>query len=395
LAPTFLALSVLVAAAALAADPQPPPVAAKCVSDLAKRLHIKATDVKVADFRQVTWPDAALGLPDPDRAYAQVLSPGWGLILAAANSRYLYTAGEHAFRYGGPVDLWKYSALYTIAATDDADINGDLIQVSLAGTNPTFVLEGVSAFRAQVDGSILATRRTSRSGFDLLYIAPGQTGSAATLGAAFDFGDAVVGPDGKEWIAFRRATVGGDWQLARNGIQSPADQTQLLDLPAKARPSRLFWENGRIIAQLRDGDATLSFELVKNGDAWEWETLDAYVPDEVHDLMLNKSETLDVVPCTVDGKPSTRVVKKWFMGDEKEVATIVGFQHRGVSITPDQHFVLVWGIENEKLRAYTVDLSTGEVLPSVAHTWGKPALFRAQPHASPELQSVLGGTASP
>ena len=57
-------------------------------ADLRKR--IGEVDVKVVRAARVTWRSAALGCPQPDRGYAQVLTPGALVILRASGADYEY-----------------------------------------------------------------------------------------------------------------------------------------------------------------------------------------------------------------------------------------------------------------------------------------------------------------
>jgi hypothetical protein len=382
-------LSVLAAAVSFAAST--PPIAKQCQADLAKRLNIKVAQIAVVTVQDVEWPDMALGLPLPDHMYAQAITPGWSIVLSANKSKYLYTASEKFFKYGGPVAAGALSAVYVEPVEGDPNMNGTLTQVSLVGTNPVTLIEGVSEFRAQVNGSILATRRTSRSGFDLLYLAPGKAVEAKEIGGAFDFGDMVVSPDGKEYVAYCRKMVGAPWQLVRNALEADWADKQVVDLPADTKPDRLFWESGEILAKLKAGDKTEWYSLNKNGDAWEWRKMDYYTPDEEHDFMLNKSESLVVKPIVIGGKPSTKVVTQWFTGTEKAVTTLAGFVCHKATMSPTQRFVFLSGAENGKQAAYTVDIATGEKLLSVSGAQGEAQLLVASPYEWLKHPAWYGG----
>jgi hypothetical protein len=66
----------------------------KAKKDLAKRLSVAATEISVAQAGEVVWPDSSLGCPQEGMAYAQVLTPGYLVILEYANSKYGYHAGR-------------------------------------------------------------------------------------------------------------------------------------------------------------------------------------------------------------------------------------------------------------------------------------------------------------
>ena len=69
-----------------------------------------------------------LAAPD-EVSSAQVQTAGFLLLLATGKTRYLYTASETAFRYGGPLDSWRFSALDLVPSPDDPNLNGNLLQV--------------------------------------------------------------------------------------------------------------------------------------------------------------------------------------------------------------------------------------------------------------------------
>jgi hypothetical protein len=108
--------------------------------------------------------------------------------------------------------------------------------------------------------------------------------------------------------------------------------------------------------------------------------MDYYTPDEEHDFMLNKSDSLVVKPIVVGGKPSTKVVTQWFTGTEKAVATLTGFVCHKATMSPTKRFVFLSGAEGEKMVAYAVDIATGEKLLSVSGAQGEAQLLVASPY---------------
>jgi len=62
--------------------------------DLAQRLNRPVEDVKLLENRPVYWKSAALGCPEPDKAYQQVLTRGWLIRLAVGRAEYRYHSGE-------------------------------------------------------------------------------------------------------------------------------------------------------------------------------------------------------------------------------------------------------------------------------------------------------------
>jgi hypothetical protein len=61
-------------------------------TDLANRLSIAVDEIQLVEFKSVVWPDASLGCPQPGMAYAQVLTPGYLIILSAGGEDYEYHA---------------------------------------------------------------------------------------------------------------------------------------------------------------------------------------------------------------------------------------------------------------------------------------------------------------
>ncbi|MDW7990884.1 MAG: hypothetical protein RMK65_01830 [Anaerolineae bacterium] len=61
----------------------PEPVWA-AVRALAERLGISESVIRVLSFKQVDWPDTSLGCPEPGMMFAQVITPGYRVVLEAA-----------------------------------------------------------------------------------------------------------------------------------------------------------------------------------------------------------------------------------------------------------------------------------------------------------------------
>jgi hypothetical protein len=67
---------------------------AKAKEDLAQRLSISATHIKVVDAKAVTWSNSSLGCPQPGMMYAEVLTAGYLIVLNTNNHDYEYHAGK-------------------------------------------------------------------------------------------------------------------------------------------------------------------------------------------------------------------------------------------------------------------------------------------------------------
>jgi hypothetical protein len=63
--------------------------------DLAERAGVSFDEIVVQDVKEVEFPDASLGVPEPGESYAQVITPGFVIRLEAGGESYTYhAAGE-------------------------------------------------------------------------------------------------------------------------------------------------------------------------------------------------------------------------------------------------------------------------------------------------------------
>jgi hypothetical protein len=63
------------------------------VADAAERAGVSADEVEVLDARSVEWPDGSLGCPQPGMLYAQVITFGYQIVVAAAGETFDYRLG--------------------------------------------------------------------------------------------------------------------------------------------------------------------------------------------------------------------------------------------------------------------------------------------------------------
>lgn len=343
----------------------------KCKTDLAQRFKVQARDITVLETQATTWPDAALGMPELDKMYAQVVTPGWKIILRAKNTPYLYTASAKVFKYGGPLPLWSNSMLYLMPVTDDANFNGDLYQCSLLGTNSVRLASEVTDFFPQEDGVVIIKRRTSRSSHELLFINAKEVDKPTMLHGAFDFGDAAMNSAQNTWAAFVRATLGSTWNIEMGHIGQVDAKTRTLPLPEGVQPGRIAWSGEKLFILEQKGERMRCFETLPAADKPEWKAVGANVFPALKSYMLNKSESLEITGVKEKEKPRVEVASVWFTGDRTVIATINGLSLGGYDLltfpgynVPDTRFVFIWGEMNGKQAAYTVDCATGEVIPA-------------------------------
>lgn len=62
--------------------------------DLGQRLNIPTRDIQVLSAEAVTWPDGAMGCPQPGFAYTDALMPGVLVVLAHGQNEYHFHGGE-------------------------------------------------------------------------------------------------------------------------------------------------------------------------------------------------------------------------------------------------------------------------------------------------------------
>lgn len=68
------------------------------IADLAGRLNAAPEAIIVRTLEDVDWPDASLGCPEPGFMYAQVITPGYRIILEAGGQTYAYHASRYAVK---------------------------------------------------------------------------------------------------------------------------------------------------------------------------------------------------------------------------------------------------------------------------------------------------------
>ena len=72
------------------ADPRLQNLIDKAIADLAQRLSIPAAQIKLMEAREVVWPDASMGCPQPEMVYAQVPVDGLLIRLGVGKEMYFY-----------------------------------------------------------------------------------------------------------------------------------------------------------------------------------------------------------------------------------------------------------------------------------------------------------------
>jgi len=82
-----------------AARPDIETVLKLAIADLAQRLGRNLEDIEVKSIEEATFSDASLGVPEPDKVYAQVVTPGYIIKLAASGDTYIYHSADNRVVY--------------------------------------------------------------------------------------------------------------------------------------------------------------------------------------------------------------------------------------------------------------------------------------------------------
>ena len=99
--PSPRVLTPVATAPASSVAEMPQEVIAKARAALAQQVGATAADsARVVTAEEVTWPNGALGCPQPGRMYTQALVPGYRVVFEADGKTYAYHASRAAgFKY--------------------------------------------------------------------------------------------------------------------------------------------------------------------------------------------------------------------------------------------------------------------------------------------------------
>jgi hypothetical protein len=71
-------------------DPAIEPLVRAAIEDLAQRLGTPSNQIVVTEASRVVWPNSSLGCPQPGMVYAEVITPGFLIILMVGGEDYEY-----------------------------------------------------------------------------------------------------------------------------------------------------------------------------------------------------------------------------------------------------------------------------------------------------------------
>jgi hypothetical protein len=338
-----------------------PPIAEKCRTDLANRMKTSEEYITVLEVKRVTWPDTSLGMPELDKFYAQVMTPGYRIILQAQNEKYLYTADSKRFRYGGSLRTWTYSTLYIDPVPNDPNLNGNLYQCSMIGTNPRKVMNGVSYFYPQAKGAILCTRRTSRSSFTLLYVKAGDTTSVKTLSYGFGFDSVALDAAQSRWAAIMRPSLIEPKGVEVGRVGNKPEAAQTIPLPDGVSTGDIAWLENKLMILSKVNGISICYEAEPNAGATEWKKVSPMNFPGRLSMMLNKSESVKVNNLDENGKHVVQVSIVWFTGEHTMDTDVPDFELRDFDLLGNG-YVFLKGVRNDKTITCSVNIHTGEVI---------------------------------
>jgi hypothetical protein len=113
----------------------------------------------------------------------------------------------------------------------------------------------------------------------------------------------------------------------------------------------------------KKGEQDACYETTPKPGAVEWKQVGVYLFPGLPELMLNKSESLEVSQATANDKPVVEVATVWFTGDRKVAATIPGVTLGGFDLLETGSDVFIWGEKNSESVTYVVDYRTGKITP--------------------------------
>ncbi len=70
------------------------PAVGQAKADLARRKGIDKDEITVVTVEAVDWPDTSLGCPEPGMMYAQIITPGYKILLSYEGKIYEYHSGK-------------------------------------------------------------------------------------------------------------------------------------------------------------------------------------------------------------------------------------------------------------------------------------------------------------
>lgn len=308
------------------------------VADLAARLSVDADAISVASVEAVSWPNGALGLPEPGMMYTQAIVPGHRVMLNALGRTFEYHLGQGAVRYAGIVYADAAAADVSVLAlqhTEPTDGNNffHLQRVDPETGQSEVAVEFVSSFAATPDGRDLAiVRRGSRSHHDLFHVP--VEGDPVRIATAFEFGNAALRPDGRRLAYWSRPSL-MDRDPRLNIAAAPWGEAEprVVELPGLTRgqytPGPLAWSNDGLAVTVYDADGA-------HGFFWDGKAMSGLGPAAVLAWIPRTSSFLARVP-RQDGAPMLATI---IPGSGQTQVLLVGSDVKAAAAPADRQRVL-------------------------------------------------------
>lgn len=74
-------------------------LAAMAYAELGKRFNLDPRQIKISSVEKVDWPDSSLGNPQPGEVYAQVVTPGYKIILSVGPTKHIFHTSQNKIIY--------------------------------------------------------------------------------------------------------------------------------------------------------------------------------------------------------------------------------------------------------------------------------------------------------
>ena len=75
-------------------DVLPPDVALNIRNRVSEILGVPVESIQLKSIEPMEWPDSCLGLPEPDEACTQAITPGWLLVFSADGQDYRFRVDQ-------------------------------------------------------------------------------------------------------------------------------------------------------------------------------------------------------------------------------------------------------------------------------------------------------------
>jgi hypothetical protein len=72
----------------------PPQAVLAAQQMLSEEVNVSFSEIEIVDYEQVDWPDACLGVPEEGQACAQVITPGFRVVLEVNGQQYEFRTDQ-------------------------------------------------------------------------------------------------------------------------------------------------------------------------------------------------------------------------------------------------------------------------------------------------------------